>query len=172
MNNIIEEFFEAYRVSGKMFPYLRQSHRKYRIDLGNKICPFFFRLIALSYSENNCNMNHPFFYKKLPAMAVLTMGLFLTTCERETNANGIVTDARTGAPIAGAHVMEIAVGKKSQHFLCEGYTDSTGYFEIDAGLAGFGLRRVELQIIVEKDSFRPAVSENNYQPLNIRIHRN
>ena len=109
---------------------------------------------------------------KLWMTAILSLGMGLSGCEVETFANGSVVDFDTGAPIVGAHVMEIAVSKDSGELLCETYTDSSGSFSMDAGLCGFGSRRVTLQIVVEKDSFASVIGVNNYAALNFRLkHR-
>jgi hypothetical protein len=107
--------------------------------------------------------------KGLCAAALLLLALGLWGCEIDTDAYGTVKDSDTGAPVVGAHVMEIAVYKKSQQLMCESYTDSTGSFEMTAGLSGFGPQKVNLQVVVEKDSFLTTVVDNNYGALDIRI---
>lgn len=107
----------------------------------------------------------------LLSILILFLGLFLTSCEIETEAYGRVKDFDTGEPIVNAHVMQVAVMKKETRFLCESYTDSTGFFEMSSGLAGFGPRKVALYVIVEKDSFHTLSSVNQYDEFRFRMHK-
>lgn len=112
----------------------------------------------------HCNIHNHLF-----AIVILFLALGLSGCEVETAAYGTVTDAVSGAPVAGAHVMQVAIYKKSQQLVGETYTDSTGSFAMDAGPTSFGARKVKLALIVEKDRYTTALAENNYGVLNIKI---
>lgn len=100
--------------------------------------------------------------------AVLALTL-LFGCEMETQAVGIVTDNDTGLPISNAHVVEIAVHKKTQEIVCEGYTDSTGTFDISSGLAGFGPQKTQLVVLIEKAGYRALSVRNEYQYIDAKL---
>lgn len=104
-------------------------------------------------------------------IAAFSLAALLVGCEIETAAYGTVTDYKTGLPIAGAHVAEVAISNKKVEFVCEGYTDSTGHFVLDAGPTSFGGRKVVLNVVAEKDSFWGNAAINNYAEMNIRISK-
>jgi hypothetical protein len=110
-----------------------------------------------------------YFYLAQFLLTGLFIAAFLTGCEIETMAFGTVSNSKTGGPVVGAHVIQLAVSNKTADVVNETFTDSLGNFYMDSGLAGFGLRSVNLQIVVEKDSFGTALVENNYGELKIQL---
>ena len=110
-----------------------------------------------------------FFHQRKCVLAIFILAPALAGCAVETAAYGTVKDAKTGLPVAGAHVVEIALSNKSEHFLGETLTDTLGNFSLDLGPQHFGAHKVKLQVIVEKDSFATTIQENNYAGLNISI---
>ena len=103
------------------------------------------------------------------SVILLSACLALCGCKVETDAHGVVTDDVTGAPVPNAHVMQIAVMNKETEFLCETYSDSLGYFEMDAGPVSLGNKKHILHVIVESDSFWTGTFVNNHTLINARI---
>ncbi|MEY3444614.1 MAG: hypothetical protein RLZZ519_2895 [Bacteroidota bacterium] len=99
---------------------------------------------------------------------LLSAGL-LSSCEIETQATGIVRDAFSKEPLDSVRVIEFAVQKKDQFMVAEGYTDSTGRFDIGGGLFGGGPRKTRLVIVVDKEGYTPTSVENFYTDLSVEL---
>lgn len=112
-----------------------------------------------------------YFYCIQTALALLLIAATISSCEVETEASGTVVNAKTGDPVVAAHVMQLAVTKKTAELISETYTDSLGSFYMDAGLSSYGARRVKLQLIVEKAGYATTIKENNSSPVTIKTRK-
>ena len=113
-------------------------------------------------------MNH-WIPSRLSWVPIFTALLAFSGCKVETDAEGVVHDSVTGAPVPNAHVMQIAVMNKATEFLCETFTDSLGHFYMDAGQVSLGNKKHTLYVIVESDSFWTGTFVNNHTLINARI---
>jgi hypothetical protein len=102
-------------------------------------------------------------------LVILWLLAISSACEISTTAEGIVTDSATGLPIANAHVTQLAIHKKTEQVVCEGYTDSTGSFSITAGLSGFGPRKTRLLVVIQKDGYEVFSTRNEYQKIEAKL---
>lgn len=100
---------------------------------------------------------------------LLPVVLAVCGCHVETDAEGVVHDTVTGAPIPQAHVMQIAVMNKETEFISETFTDSLGHFAMDAGPVSLGNKKHILYVIVEKDSFNTATYVNNHTLIQAKL---
>lgn len=93
----------------------------------------------------------------------------LSSCEMDTQATGIVRDAFSKEPLDSVRVIEFAVQKKDEFMVADGYTDSTGRFDIGGGLFGGGPRKTRLVIVVDKEGYTPTSIENFYTDLSVEL---
>ena len=110
-----------------------------------------------------------YFFQFRSLTAILLLAIVLSGCEVETYAYGTVTNSLTGDPIVGAHIVQLAISKNKAEIVSETDTDSTGHFSMGSAGQGFGARKVNLQITVEKDSFETVHLDNNNMELNIQL---
>ena len=106
---------------------------------------------------------------RLLLFTLLVFAGTLGSCEMETLATGIVRDAVSKEPLDSVRVIELAVQKKNQFMVAEGYTDSTGRFFIEGGLFGGGPRKTRLVIVVDKEGYAPTFVENFYTDLSVEL---
>ncbi|MBK9448969.1 MAG: hypothetical protein IPN95_06065 [Bacteroidetes bacterium] len=101
--------------------------------------------------------------------SLLILAGLLSSCEIDTQATGIVRDAFSKEPLDSVRVIEFAVQKKDEFMVADGYTDSTGRFDIGGGLFGGGPRKTRLVIVVDKEGYTPTSVENFYTDLSVEL---